>query len=160
MNAADNDQPAHSVRPRTRPARVAGIVGLTAAAVGIGLGTAALIRPPPSTAPAQQNLREVTVSPSAAAIPLSDAEIFALLDRGPDYGSLADPRRLASCLNGLAYPAATRVLGAEPIDIDDHPGVLLVLPGDKPDTVVALAVAPNCSSMSTGLLADTTVSRP
>jgi hypothetical protein len=38
--------------------------------------------------------------------------------------------------------------------------VLLVLPGDTPRELVALAVAPNCSSADTGLIADTMVDRP
>jgi hypothetical protein len=35
-----------------------------------------------------------------------------------------------------------------------------VLPGDTPGTVAALAVAPTCSSVDTGLLADRIVNRP
>jgi hypothetical protein len=35
-----------------------------------------------------------------------------------------------------------------------------VLPDDTPGEVTALAVAPSCSSLDTGLLADRTVKRP
>lgn len=153
-------QPAHSVRPRTRPVKVAAIAGLTAAIAAIGLGTAALIRKPAQSMPsAHQHLHEIT-TPSTAVIPLSDAEIFALLHQRPEFGPLGDPQRLASCLNGLAYPTATRVLGARPVEINGDRGVLLVLPSDRADTVVALAVAPSCSSINTGLLAETTVNHP
>jgi hypothetical protein len=52
------------------------------------------------------------------------------------------------------------VLGARAIDIAGHPAVLLVLPGDAPGAFAALAVAPTCSSVNTGLSADRTVRRP
>lgn len=103
--------------------------------------------------------QHITVSTPAPAIPLSQADILALLDRAPDYGPLADPSRRASCLSGLGYPASTRVLGARPIEINARPGVLLVVPGDAPDSVTVFAVAPNCSAADTGLLASTTVAR-
>lgn len=165
MDPAEDDPsrspPAHSIHPRTRPAQVAGIVGLAAAVAAIGVGTAALIKDSPSTTPsARSTLAELTVPPAAATVPVSDAEIFALLDHPPEFGPLSNPQRLASCLNGLDYPAATRVLGARLVDIAGDAGVLLILPSDRPDTVVGLAVAPNCNSMNTGLLAETTVNHP
>jgi hypothetical protein len=172
MDAAENEPldsdaaarrppgPAHAIGPRIRPARLAALAGLAAALIGLGLGTAALLHVPAPAPRPHQTLQEITVSSPAALIPLSDSEVFGLLDQRPDYGGLGDPKRLASCLNGLAYPTNTRVLGAQPVDIDGRAGVLLVLPADRPDTVIALAVAPNCSSVDTGLLADTTVRRP
>ncbi|OHU98851.1 hypothetical protein [Mycobacterium talmoniae] len=150
------DRPAHSIRPRTRPALVAAVAGLAATLTAVGIGTAALVRVPAPTPPAQQTLRQITVAP---VIPLSEAEILALLARDPDYGQLDDPHRLAACLRGLDYPASTRVLGARPIQLDGKPAELLVVPGDRADTVIALAVATNCSAVDTGLLADTTVTR-
>jgi hypothetical protein len=60
----------------------------------------------------------------------------------------------------LSYPADARVLGARPIEIAGRPAILLVLPGDTPGTVTALAVPPTCSSVDTGLLADRIVNRP
>ena len=83
-----------------------------------------------------------------------------VVGREPDFGPLADSRRRASCLSGLGYPANARVLGARPIDIAGHPAVLLVLPGDTPGAVKALAVAPTCSAANTGLSADRMVTRP
>lgn len=153
--------PAHSIRPRTRPARVAAIAGGVAAVAAIGLGTAALISAPPPTPSAQQTLREITVGSAAAEFPLSAADILALLDRSPDFGgALGEPQRLASCLRGLDYPPDTRVLGAQPLTVGGRPAVLLLLPGDSVNAVQALAVAPNCTSVDTGLVADTVVRRP
>jgi hypothetical protein len=105
-------------------------------------------------------IEHITVSRPPQSIPLSDQQILALLDGEPDLGPLTDPRRRASCLAGLGYPANTRVLGARAIDIAGHPAVLLVLPGDAPGVFAALAVAPTCSSVNTGLSADRTVRRP
>lgn len=153
--------PAHSIRPRLRPARIALFSGAAAALVAIGVGTAALINAPTPTPSAHQTLKEITVT--AATIPLSDPDILALLDRAPDYGptgTLGTPQGLASCLRGLDYPPDTRVLGARPVQIDGRPSVLLLLPGDSVNTVMALAVAPNCNSVDTGLVADTSVRRP
>lgn len=153
--------PAHAARPGARPARVAAAVaGLAAAAAAIGLGTAALIAAPGPAPSSPTTAQHITVSRAPAVIPLSDAQILALLDTPPDYGPLADPGRRAACLSGLGYPTSARVLGAQPVQITGHPGVLLVLAGDTPNTVRALAVAPSCNSANTGLLADRVVPRP
>jgi hypothetical protein len=154
---------AHAVRPgrHPRPARViAAVAGLAAAAVAVWLGTAALIAAPESTPSRPTTAQQITVSRPPMMIPLSDQQILALLDHKPDYGPLADPQRRASCLSGLGYSAATVVLGARPIGIAGRAAVLLVLPGDTPDSVTALAVASTCSSGNTGLLADRIVNRP
>ncbi|HUB54455.1 MAG TPA: hypothetical protein VMB04_04730 [Mycobacterium sp.] len=157
---------AHTVRPGRlpRPTRVAvglaGLVGLAAAAVAAWLGTAALISPPAPTPSRPTTAEHITVSRPPMTIPLSDQQILALLDDKPDFGPLADPQRRTSCLAGLGYPADARILGARPVQIAGHPAVLLVFPGDTPGTATALAVAPNCSSVDTGLLADRLVHRP
>lgn len=130
-------RPAHSLRPPARRTRVAGMVGLAAVIIAAGLGTAALMHTPQPTPRTHPTLQEITVSPSTDTIGLSESDIFALLDDERDYGPLSDPQRLASCLNGLDYPTTTPVLGARPIEIGGRPGVLLVLPEDQPDTVVA-----------------------
>ena len=93
-------------------------------------------------------------------IPLSRNEILGLLDRSPDYGTLNDPARRASCLTGLGYPASTPILGAHPVAINARPGVVLVIPGDGPHILAVFAVSPNCSAADTGLLASTQVPRP
>lgn len=159
--SSTRDRPAHAARPGNRPARtIAAVTGLGAAAAAVALGTAALVRapaPPPSPPITAQH---ITVSPSARAILLSTAQILALLDRRPDYGPLNDPVRRVSCLGGLGYPSSTRVLGARPIQINGHPGILLILPGDTSGALAVLAVAPNCNAADTGLMADTEVARP
>jgi hypothetical protein len=163
---------AHSARPHMRPARlIAGVAGACAVVAAVGLGTAALVNAPTPTSSTQITAEHITVSGPASepriAIPLSQAELRGLLDRSPDYGPhtgphtspLNDPTRRASCLTGLGYPASTRVLGAQPIDINARPGVLLMLPGDTPDDLVVFVVALNCSATDTGLLVSTQIPR-
>jgi hypothetical protein len=155
---------AHSARPHTRPARlIAGVAGACAVVVAIGLGTAALVDVPTPIPSTQVTAEHITVSTPPMAIPLSQTQLLGLLERNPDYGPpagpLNDPARRASCLAGLGYPASTRVLGAQPIDINASPGVVLVLPGDTPDTLTVFAVALNCSAADTGLLVSTQIPR-
>jgi hypothetical protein len=146
--------------PRLRRLQVWGlIIGLSAAVAGVVVGGAMLMRSEP-TKSAGPTAESITVSRPPPDIPLSDPQIVGLLSRSPDYGPLADPQRRASCLNGLGYAAATKVLGARPVDMYGRPGVLMLLPGETPKTVVALVVEPNCSSAHTGLLANTVVTRP
>jgi hypothetical protein len=153
----------HAVRrgglPRSARLAVA-LTGLTAVAVAVWLGTRALITAPASMTSRPTTIEHITVSRPPQTIPLSDQQILALLDQEPDFGPLTDPHRRASCLSGLGYPANARVLGARPIDIAGHPAVLLLLPGDAPAAVKAVAVAPTCSAANTGLSADRIVTRP
>jgi hypothetical protein len=152
---------AHSARPHIRPARlVAGIAGACAALAAIGFGTAALLNAPTPAPSTPETAQHITVSTPPMAIPLSAAELLALLHSSPDYGPLSDPARRASCLSGLGYPASTQVLGGRPIEINARPGIILVLPADAPDSLAVFAVAPNCSAADTGLLADTQIPRP
>jgi hypothetical protein len=144
-----------------RSARLAvAATGLAAVAVAAWLGTRALITAPAPTTSRPTTIEHITVSRPPLSIPLSDQQILALVDHEPDFGPLTDPRHRASCLSGLGYPTNARVLGARPIDIAGHPAVLLVLPGDAPGDVKALAVAPTCSAANTGLSADRIVARP
>ncbi|HEY2087460.1 MAG TPA: hypothetical protein VGH54_15770 [Mycobacterium sp.] len=153
----------HAIRrgglPRSGRLAVAA-AGLIAVAVAAWLGTRALITAPASITSRPTTIEHITVSRPPLSIPLSDQQILALVDHEPDFGPLTDPRRRASCLSGLGYPTNARVLGARPIDIAGHPAVLLVLPGDGPGDVQALAVAPTCSAANTGLSADRIVTRP
>jgi hypothetical protein len=154
---------AHSVQRGgfPRPARIAvAAAGLAAVVLAVWLGTRALITPPAPMPSRPTTIEHITVSRPPQTIPLSDQEILALLGRELDLGPLTDPHRRASCLAGLGYPANTRVLGARAIDIAGHPALLLVLPGEAPGVFAALAVAPTCSSVNTGLSADRTVHRP
>lgn len=113
-------------------------------------------------------LRRAKAHPTAPledVYPVADrtAQVLDLLHHTPDYGPpggpLGDPSRRTSCLSGLGYPASTPVLGAQPIDIDARPAVLLVIPADTPDKLAVFAVAPHCSAADTGLLASTVVPR-
>jgi hypothetical protein len=151
---------AHSARPRIRPARlIAGVAGAGAVVAAIGLGTTALVSAPTPVPSTQVTAEHITVSAPPLAIPLSQAQLLGLLDRSPDYGPLNDPARRASCLSGLGYPASARVLGAQPIDINARPGVVLVLPGETPESLTVYAVALNCSAADTGLLVSTQIPR-
>jgi hypothetical protein len=144
-----------------RSARLAvTVTGLAAVAVAAWLGTRALITAPAVTTSRPTTIEHITVSRPPLTIPLSDQQILAVLDHPPDFGPLTEPRRRASCLSGLGYPANAQVLGARTVDIAGHPAVLLVLPGDAPGAVKALAVAPTCSAANTGLSADRIVTRP
>jgi hypothetical protein len=156
-------EPAHTVRrgriPRSARIAVAA-VGLAAAGAAVWLGIASLITAPAPMPGKPTTINFITVTRPPTTIPLSDQQILALLNRAPDFGPLADPQRRASCLTGLGYPADARVLGARPVEIAGHPAVLLVLPNDRPGAVVALAVAPTCSAVDTGLSADRIVNGP
>jgi hypothetical protein len=160
--AALRSQPAHSVhRPRLGRLHVVGlIVGLGAALIAAVLGAVMLSRGPAPTLSRGPTAEQITVSRPAVDIPLSDAQILGLLSRSPDYGPLADAQRRASCLDGLGYSAGVDVLGADPVEMHGRPAVMLLVPGNKPDAVVAIVVEPNCNAAHTGLLADTTVTRP
>jgi hypothetical protein len=151
---------AHSARPHPRTGRlVAAGIGLCATLAAIGVGTATWLRAPGPAPSTPMTAEHITVSTPPMTVPLSPAEIRALLARRPDYGPLGDPARLASCLSGLGYPASAQVLGARPIEINARPGQLLVLPGDTPENLAVFAVASNCNAADTGLLATTQVTR-
>jgi hypothetical protein len=149
---------AHALHPPTNTRRlVAALVGAVALLAAIGIGAAALLRSPSPTRSAVTSAHTITVPPT---VPLSGRELAALVDRSPEFGPLTDPRRRAACLSGLGYPGSVQVLGAQPLRVDGRPAVVLVLPGERPGDLVALAVAPSCSAVDTGLIADTTVRRP
>lgn len=144
-SARPNSSPgaAHAARPHVHPVRmIAGAAGLCAVATAIGVG--AVVDAPPPAPSAPTTAQHITVSKPAL---------------GPPGGPLGDPSRRTSCLSGLGYPASTPVLGAQPIDIDARPAVLLVIPADTPDKLAVFAVAPHCSAADTGLLASTVVPR-
>jgi hypothetical protein len=145
---------------RKRAVRIGAAAGISAALVVITLGTVMLLHAGTSAPPTASPAQHLGTNPPAATMPLSDVEIISLVARPPDFGALADARRRSSCLSGLGYPASAAVLGSQQIHIHGVPAVLLLLPGDTPDFVAALAVRPNCSSADTGLLAETQIRRP
>ena len=142
---------------RKHAVRVSAAIGTAAMVAAAGLGTVMLARSDSSST--SRSAQHLGTAPPPVTVPLSDDEILGLLDRSPDLGPLADTRRRSSCLSGLGY-SADSVLGAQQVDVDGAPAVLLALPGDTPDTVLALAVRANCSAADTGLLADTSIRRP
>jgi hypothetical protein len=157
------DHPAHARSPWPRVGRwrlAAAVAGLAAVAALAGFGTYALLHAPGQVASTPESLQYITATPE---VPLSDAEVLALLRQPPDYGRLADPVRRASCLSGLGYPATATVLGARQVEVDGEHGVLLVLSrdddDDPDDSVAAVAVAQRCSAADTGLLAERLVRR-
>ena len=159
-------QPAHSARPRIRPARViAGVAGVCAVVAAIGVGTAALLNLPAPTSSTEPTAEHITLPTSepALVIPLSQPQIRGLLDHNPDFGPpggpLEDAPRRASCLRGLGYPSSVSVLGAQPIEVNSRPAMLLVLPADTPNDLAVFAVALNCSAVDNGLLASTQIPR-
>jgi hypothetical protein len=158
---AESSAPSHSQRrPPLRRLHVIGLgVGVGAALAGVIVGAAVLGRDPTPTFPAGPTAEQLTVSRPAPTIPLPDPQIIGLLTRTADYGPLTDPQRRDSCLAGLGYAARTPVLGARPINIYGRPAVLMLLPGETPEAVVAVAVEPGCSRAHTHLLAKTVVTR-
>ncbi|GAB3009719.1 hypothetical protein [Mycobacterium bourgelatii] len=154
------DGPAHSARPPARPARVvAGLVGLAAVLAAVGLGTAALLNAPAPEPSTPKSAQLITVSSPPPTVPLTQEQILDLLNQPPDYGPLGEPARRASCLSGLGYPSSTQVLGAQLVEVNARPGVVLVLAGDSPHELAVFAVATNCSAADTGLLASTSIPR-
>lgn len=159
--AALRAEPAHSVRRQPlRRLQVFGlIVGAGAVVAGIIVGASMVGRDPAPTFPAGPTANRITVDRPAATIPLPHPQILGLLTRIPDYGPLTDPRQRTSCLDRLGYPGDTEVLGARPLDMNGELAVLMLLPGDTPDVVVAVVVDANCSGAHTGLLAKSVVTR-
>ncbi|WP_227999824.1 hypothetical protein [Mycolicibacterium sp. P1-5] len=155
---ASSPSAAHARRPAARSGRlVAAGVGAVAVLAAIGLGTAALLRSGGPTASTLTSASMITVTPK---MPISSRELNSLIARSPDFGPLADPKRRAACLSALGYPGSVQVLGAEQVQVDGKPAIVLVLPGDQPDVIVGVTVAASCSSVDTGLIAETTVRRP
>ena len=168
--------PAHSGRPPASLRPFAAVVGGLALLVGVGLGTAALLRSPDSGRSTPESARLIT-APQTPFV-RSVAQIESLLHKPPDYGPLRDSARRASCLAGLGYRAGTTVLAAEPIEVGGERGVLLVFSDEGADAgssrphgtsplaepaatgLVAVVVAERCSAADTGLLAETTLARP
>lgn len=153
---------AHAARASAFGIRsMAAAAGVAAVIVAGVVGTTMLVRGQPDrgfdTATTASSMR---VSRPPGGVPLPDEQILALLGRPPELDTLASPQRRVSCLSGLGYPTSTSVLGARPLAVNGRPGVLLLLPGDVPKLVNAVVVAPNCSSVDTGLLARTVVERP
>ena len=153
-------EPAHTVRrlPLRRLQILGLVVGLGALVTGAVVGVTMLGRPETPRYPVGPTAEKITVD-RPAGVPLPDPQILALLEQPPDYGPLADPARRSSCLGGLGYAPATTVLGARPLDMHGQPAVLMLLPGETPEAIVAVVVEPGCNGAHTGLLAKSSVTR-
>ena len=149
---------ADGTRPRLR--LVVTAVGAGAALAAIGVGTATLLRPASPALDTAPTIHSITVARPPSDFPLSEPRLVGLLNQPPDFGPLGDPQRRASCLAGLGYPASTAVLGATPATANGQPAVILLVPGDAPNAVIAFAVRSDCSSADTGLLAEKKLTRP
>jgi hypothetical protein len=148
-------------RPPLRRLQVLGlVVGLGAALAGVIVGASMLGREPAPTLAVGPTAEKITVARPAAGVPLPHSQIIDLLAQPPDFGPLTDPRRRASCLDGLGYSPGTTVLGARPLEMHGRPAMLLLLPGETAEDVVAAVVEPGCSSAHTGLLARSVIIRP
>jgi hypothetical protein len=159
--AALRAEPAHTVRRPLRRLHVfVLVVGVGAALAGAIVGASMLGRDPAPAFPVGPTAEQITVARPVATIPLPDPQIIGLLSQTPDYGPLSDPQRRDDCLAGLGYAPGTAALGGRPLDMHGKPAVLMLLPGDTPEAVVAVAVEPGCNAVHTGLLAKDTVTRP
>ena len=145
----------HAARPALRPPRVLALTGALAALAGAAIGTAALLHPPDSNEITA--VRKMTAAPEP--FPLPEADLLSMLDQPADLGPLTDAGRRSACLSALGYPGSTPVLGARPIQVAGTNAVVLLLAGEAPDEVAAVAVPGSCSAADTGLLADTVVRR-
>lgn len=150
-----------AVRPRlTRMQRAGLLVGVTAAAVAVVVGALTLLRGPETSLSADSpTASQITVAGPPRSFPLTDAQVRAELTAPADLGPLADPRRRGPCLAGLGYAPTLDVLGGRQLDVWGRPGILLVLPGAVPEQIAAVAVAPSCNAVDTGLIAEIVVSR-
>ncbi|CDO08020.1 hypothetical protein C1S82_18155 [Mycolicibacterium cosmeticum] len=151
--------PAHAARP-LRWRRTALVCGVAAVLAGLGLGAVALSdtsAPPRSAGPTAQ---QITVAHRPAPMPLSRADILALLGRPADLGALAEPQRWAACLRGLRRDPAQPILGATPVTVAGRPAVVVVFPGTRPTDVQAVTLDTGCDAAHGATLAETTLPRP
>ena len=56
---------------------------------------------------------------------MQQSELLALLDRPADLGALTDPVRLRACLTAAGLPGSVAVLGADTMNVDGRPVVVL-----------------------------------
>lgn len=154
--------PAHSLpRPRLNRRQLLGLlIGLTAALAGVVVGVSMLAHGPSARFPAGPTAHSITVSRPAAPFPLTAPDVTALLTTAPAFGPLTHEARRRACLAGIGYPPATPLLGATPLTDAERADVVLVLPGNSPETVTALLVSADCGAGHGGLSAETEVARP
>jgi len=147
--------PMHAARRRVPPSAW---IGAAAAAAAVVVAVTMLRHDAePSSPTAAGPTASSLTAPRHSGMPMSDHTILGLLQRPADLGSLTDPSRLRSCLQGLGYSAPTPVLGATVVE---GGRVLLLLPESDPRSVMALLVTEGCRADAAGLLADALLTRP
>ncbi|MCV7151695.1 hypothetical protein, partial [Mycolicibacterium pyrenivorans] len=144
-------------RPRlTRVQRAGLAIGIGAVAAAAVLGAVMVTRDDGTAFPSGPTADQITVEQTAddTGFPLSDAELRAALSEVADLGPLGDAQRRAACLAGLGHSPAPEVLGGRLLEVSGRPAVLLLIPGQAPGQILALAVEPACNAVDTGLIAE------
>lgn len=155
--------PAPTAPGRTRP-RLTGlqraglITGLCAAAAAVVLGVVLLAQDPGPAISVGLTPAQITAA-TPDGFPVPAGQLRAALSQPQNLGSLTDPQRLSSCLTGLGHSPAPAVLGGRRVEVAGRPGLLLLLPGSTPEQINAVVVAPTCSAVHTGLVAETVLAR-
>ena len=153
------DPAAGRTRPRLTGLQRTGLVtGLCAAAAAVVLGVVLLAQDPGSAIPAGPTAAQLTVA-APGGFPVPAGQLRAALSQPQDLGPLTDPQRLSSCLTGLGHSPAPALLGGRRVEVAGRPGLLLLLPGSTPEQINAVVVAPTCSAVHTGLVAETVLAR-
>lgn len=154
VTGASGRPAAHAARPG--PGRWWPIVAAAVVVVVAGVAAAAVLGTGGQGASAPSSARSITVTPT---VPLPPEELAALTGQPLDAGPLTDPARQTACLSGLGYPRAV-VVGARTMPVNDRPAVVLVLSGDRPGELRAVAVWPDCGTGRRGLIAEQVLPRP
>lgn len=76
---------------------------------------------------------------------LTREQLPTVLPSGREFGELSDPAARAGCLTRLGA-AGLEPLAGRPVLLDHRPGVLLVLPTERPGRLRILVVDPGCAS--------------
>ncbi|MDZ4265044.1 MAG: hypothetical protein U1D00_04945 [Mycobacterium sp.] len=145
----------------TRRQRAGLTLGIGAVAAAVVLGAVMVTRDDGSALPSGPTADQITVEQTVddTDFPVSDTELQAALSEVADLGPLADAQRRAACLAGPGHSPAPEVLGGRQLEVSGRPAVLLLIPGEPPGQVLALAVEPDCSAADTGLIAERVLPR-
>ncbi|MGH3937250.1 MAG: hypothetical protein ACRDTG_01230 [Pseudonocardiaceae bacterium] len=146
-----------AVRKRRR-AGWAGVAILAVAAAATGVVALSGVMPDSTGAPLPENALDSAIGIQAAEPQVlpdgNPASLHNALDQAlqaQDYGPLASPERLRSCLTAHGGDAP---LGALQVTYAGRRGVLLVLPTDRPAQLRLLVVGPNCNPADPSRIAD------
>lgn len=152
--------PAHAARPSTRLGGRPSPTALLAAAVLLALLATAAVRLAGSVGDTTSTATSARLITAAPRIPLSAAELVELTLRPAEVGALSDPGRRAYCLTAIGRPATARVLGGRDVQLAGRTATVLVLPGERPGELVAVAVDADCGNRRGKIIAESTVPGP